>query len=117
MAMEKITKKAFIATMTSNEIIFGGVTGGGMQTVENLEKYMEKMNSWKNNTSFDTRRYTARNRDLISDEGSVLDLAQHGKYTYYKLENQNGKILIVDFETDSAAYGKIKKDMYYYIAA
>ena len=115
--MKKITKKAFTETMTQNEIIFGGVTGGGIYEQDYLENYMENMKKSLENTFYDTRTYKARSKDLIANNGSVLDYSQKGKHTFYKLENSNGKLLIWNYESDSETYGKSQKAMYYYIAA
>jgi hypothetical protein len=87
----KITKKAFVDTLTSNPTTFCGFT---KRLYTSDEVYCAIRNLLQPDVILEQRSCKARSRDLVFCNGSHLDFMQGAKHDFYEYAYPEGKVYV-----------------------
>lgn len=109
----KITKKAFIAIMTSHKSIFCGVN---RKLLTSDETYCAIADMLKPDSILEERTAIARSNGITFSGGSILDFNQNGQYSFYEYSYPSCDVYVCRHETYSPFDDvNIERCMYYMI--
>lgn len=108
----QITKKEFSEIMTQNNIVFLGVT---RKFLTKDEVYCQISEHFNKKEFMEQRSYSGNSKRLISNNGSVLEIAGE-KYSCHKYDYNEGTILVcLDSWYDDFDEVNREKAMYYLV--